>query len=634
MRWSSWTLSQVRPAPVERVGVDAREQLQPGEELRRPAARRRDEIPADAADHLAASLQGQRDVATSSRSPQWRARSSTASIGTPSGKCGTITGRPSRSSPTYQGKARARSVSNRSVPPRGEVPVLERERAPVLREESDAAPAGAEVGAERRDRDLNRRVHLRGRHVEEPRRPCPKAASRSEGTPRASVARRRRAAFRSNSTPWSEVLRCQIAGTSASMLAHVGRSSHDPMSRLLCQVQSALEDAMRLPSQCCRGTDSAMSATRLEQMTLRIDLLAGKRPATITLHGWLSAAEVAELERTVAEAGLPLRVDLAQLAGADAEGRRSLCRQKRRGVCLTGASPYIGLLLERSAAGAEDEREKRWAEAGNESRGQNMRSQVKKLLRTGGPATVVLVAAGLALAQCGGAPPERPALDSPVLDRTVLPIPEPKRPVYTELDVRNVKAPPPFEVKAPAGAPNVVIVLIDDLGLRRDEHLRRPDRDADARPPRPGRPALQQLPHHRALLADARRAQVRPQPPHREHGLHHRDGDGLPGRHRPDPERDGAGRRDAAPERLQHGGLRQVARDRRLGDERLRSVRPLADAPGLRQVLRLHRRRDQPVGALPLRRRHPGRAAGRPELPLHDRHDRQGGRPGSSTRRR
>ena len=39
------------------------------------------------------------------------------------------------------------------------------------------------------------------------------------------------------------------------------------------------------------------------------------------------------------------------------------------------------------------------------------------------------------------------------LDRTVLPIPEPSYPPITELDVRNAKAPPRFEVKAPAGAP-------------------------------------------------------------------------------------------------------------------------------------------------------------------------------------
>ena len=51
------------------------------------------------------------------------------------------------------------------------------------------------------------------------------------------------------------------------------------------------------------------------------------------------------------------------------------------------------------------------------------------------------------------------------LDRTVLPIAEPKRPTYSELDVRKAKAPPHFEVKAPEGAPNVLVVLVDDLGF-------------------------------------------------------------------------------------------------------------------------------------------------------------------------
>ena len=50
------------------------------------------------------------------------------------------------------------------------------------------------------------------------------------------------------------------------------------------------------------------------------------------------------------------------------------------------------------------------------------------------------------------------------LDRTILPIPEPKRQTYKELDARNAKAPARWEVKAPEGAPNVVVVLIDDMG--------------------------------------------------------------------------------------------------------------------------------------------------------------------------
>ena len=50
-------------------------------------------------------------------------------------------------------------------------------------------------------------------------------------------------------------------------------------------------------------------------------------------------------------------------------------------------------------------------------------------------------------------------------DRTVLPIPEPQHPHSTVFDARNATPPPRFEVKAPANAPNVLIVLIDDMGF-------------------------------------------------------------------------------------------------------------------------------------------------------------------------
>ena len=50
-------------------------------------------------------------------------------------------------------------------------------------------------------------------------------------------------------------------------------------------------------------------------------------------------------------------------------------------------------------------------------------------------------------------------------DRTVLPIKEPNYPLSTVLDARNAKAPPRFDVKPPAGAPNVLIVLVDDMGF-------------------------------------------------------------------------------------------------------------------------------------------------------------------------
>ncbi|MCM8622414.1 MAG: arylsulfatase [Candidatus Accumulibacter sp.] len=50
-------------------------------------------------------------------------------------------------------------------------------------------------------------------------------------------------------------------------------------------------------------------------------------------------------------------------------------------------------------------------------------------------------------------------------DRTVLPIPEPRHPHSTVLNARDATPPPRFDVKAPEGAPNVLIVLLDDFGF-------------------------------------------------------------------------------------------------------------------------------------------------------------------------
>jgi arylsulfatase len=74
---------------------------------------------------------------------------------------------------------------------------------------------------------------------------------------------------------------------------------------------------------------------------------------------------------------------------------------------------------------------------------------------------VVALMAGCAKTQ---PEPDRSVQTGP--DRTTLPIAEPQYPHSNVLDVRNAPPPPPrFEVKAPAGAPNVLIVLIDDMGF-------------------------------------------------------------------------------------------------------------------------------------------------------------------------
>ena len=73
----------------------------------------------------------------------------------------------------------------------------------------------------------------------------------------------------------------------------------------------------------------------------------------------------------------------------------------------------------------------------------------------------------------------------------------------TELDARNAKAPPRFEVKAPPGAPNVIVFLIDDIGFGHAStfggRIPMPTLDRLA-----SQGLVQPLPHDGALLADAR----------------------------------------------------------------------------------------------------------------------------------
>jgi arylsulfatase len=74
----------------------------------------------------------------------------------------------------------------------------------------------------------------------------------------------------------------------------------------------------------------------------------------------------------------------------------------------------------------------------------------------------------LVMAACSGAKPAAQTQSGTapfVVDRTVLPITEPSYPPITELDARKATAPPLFQVKAPEGAPNVLVILIDDMGF-------------------------------------------------------------------------------------------------------------------------------------------------------------------------
>ncbi|MFO0689445.1 MAG: arylsulfatase [Myxococcota bacterium] len=86
---------------------------------------------------------------------------------------------------------------------------------------------------------------------------------------------------------------------------------------------------------------------------------------------------------------------------------------------------------------------------------------LRMAIREGGRG--LALAALLALLAFSGGVPAASAADA--IDRTVLPVAEPVPPTITEQDARKVTAPPRFSVSAPAGAPNVIVVLVDDFGF-------------------------------------------------------------------------------------------------------------------------------------------------------------------------
>ena len=163
---------------------------------------------------------------------------------------------------------------------------------------------------------------------------------------------------------------------------------------------------------------------------------------------------------------------------------------------------------------------------------------------------------------------------------------------------------------APDGAPNVLYVVLDDVGFSAMEpygglietpNIKRiADRGLD----------VHELPHHGAVLADALVPDDRPEPHDERDGLHHRGDIGLPERERAHPVRVREPRRGARRAGLEHLHRRQVAPLRRGRDEHGVVEAAVAARPWLRALLRVPRRRDEPVVSGPDRGQPPGRAAG------------------------
>ena len=167
------------------------------------------------------------------------------------------------------------------------------------------------------------------------------------------------------------------------------------------------------------------------------------------------------------------------------------------------------------------------------------------------------------------------------MDRTILPIPEPKPATIDVLDARNVIPPGRFEIKAPANAPNVLVVLLDDMGFGQSSAFGGP---VDM-------PALERLAneglrynqfHTNALCSPTRTALLTG----RNHHMNNMGGiaevaTAFPGNTGVRPNAIAPLAENSSSKRLRNSGVRQVSRDSPLGGQPRWTVRSLAHPLGL-----------------------------------------------------
>src|SRR5512140_665110 len=108
-------------------------------------------------------------------------------------------------------------------------------------------------------------------------------------------------------------------------------------------------------------------------------------------------------------------------------------------------------------------------------------------------------------------------------DRTHLPMPNTVRPSSVVYDAKSpdAKYPPIEQLRPPKGAPNVLIILIDDAGFGSSSAFGGPCQTAERGKTGGSGSEIQSLSHHRPLFAKPPGPVNRAQSPFRRHGRHH-----------------------------------------------------------------------------------------------------------------
>ena len=167
----------------------------------------------------------------------------------------------------------------------------------------------------------------------------------------------------------------------------------------------------------------------------------------------------------------------------------------------------------------------------------------------------------------------------------------------------------PPDPEPPDGAPNVVLIVLDDVGYAQLGCYGSDIETPEHRPARGRRRALRQLPHHRALLADPVVPAHRAQPPLERHGTRRRPRRRVPRLQRSHPARERLPLRDPRGQRVRPARRRQVAPHPGGRDALRRAARHWPCRARLPALVRVPRRRDPPVRAEPVPRQPRGAPA-------------------------
>ena len=186
------------------------------------------------------------------------------------------------------------------------------------------------------------------------------------------------------------------------------------------------------------------------------------------------------------------------------------------------------------------------------------------------------------------------------IDGKQLPPPDPKFGGVIKEKASESKAWWAPRVVPPKGAPNVLLIMTDDVGFGAPGTfggvVPTPALDRIAN----SGTALHEFSLHVALLADARGVDHRPQPSRGRLRRGGRSRDRVPGLRLGHQEGERHHRHDPEGERVRDLVVRQEPQHALLSGDPGRAVRPVAERDGLRIFLRLRRRRRQPVAAEPV----------------------------------